>query len=106
MAAVIIRKKDLDNLGKEVLKELYKFLNDEYILSTFPEMKEEKQKFLNNLNVGNYTINDNVDLEKIFRIVSNLNFAYNELHEDLYAKAYAFKNIFSVYDNDNKFLEE
>ena len=41
MAAVIIRKKDLKNLGRKLMKEVYKFLHDEYIL-TFEEMKVEK----------------------------------------------------------------
>ena len=43
MAAVIIRKKDVERLGKELVKEVYEFLHDEYILSTFEEMKEEKK---------------------------------------------------------------
>ena len=43
MAAVIIRKKDLENLGRKLMKEVYKFLHDEYILS-FEEMKVEKEK--------------------------------------------------------------
>ena len=43
MAAVIIRKKDLESLGKKLMKEVYKFLHDEYILS-FEEMKLEKEK--------------------------------------------------------------
>ena len=48
MAAVIIRKKDLNNLGRKLMKEVYEFLHDEYIL-TFEEMKVEKdelKKFL------------------------------------------------------------
>ena len=49
MAAVIIRKKDVERLGKELVKEVYEFLHDEYILSTFEEMKEEKKKFLRGL---------------------------------------------------------
>ena len=49
MAAVIIRKKDVERLGKELVKEVYEFLHDEYILSTFEEMKEEKKKFLREL---------------------------------------------------------
>ena len=44
MAAVIIRKKDVERLGKELVKEVYEFLYDEYILSTFEEMKIEKKK--------------------------------------------------------------
>ena len=49
MAAVIIRKKDVERLGKEVLKEMNDFLHDEYILSEFEEMKKEQEKFLENL---------------------------------------------------------
>ena len=49
MAAVIIRKKDVERLGKELVKEVYEFLHDEYILSTFEEMKEEQKKFLRGL---------------------------------------------------------
>ena len=44
MAAVIIRKKDLERLGRKVIKEVYKFLHDEYILNNFSEMKLEKQR--------------------------------------------------------------
>ena len=43
MADFIIRKKDLENLGRKLMKEVYKFLHDEYILS-FEEMKVEKDK--------------------------------------------------------------
>ena len=43
MAAVIIRKKDVERLGRKLMKEVYKFLHDEYILS-FEEMKLEKEK--------------------------------------------------------------
>ena len=49
MAAVIIRKKDVESLGKKVLKEVYNFLHDEYILSNFEEMKAVQKKFLRNL---------------------------------------------------------
>ena len=48
MAAVIVRKKDLENLGKELMKEVYSFLHDEYIL-TFEEMKVEQDKLKKNL---------------------------------------------------------
>ena len=49
MAAVIITKKEVERLGKEILNEVYEFLHDEYILSTFEEMKLQKQNFLRNL---------------------------------------------------------
>ena len=48
MAAVIIRKKDLKNLGSKLMKEVYKFLHDDYIL-TFEEMKVEKDNLKKNL---------------------------------------------------------
>ena len=48
MAAVIIRKKDLKNLGSKLMKEAYKFLHDDYIL-TFEEMKVEKDNLKKNL---------------------------------------------------------
>ena len=49
MAAVIIRKKDLKRLGKNLLNEMFDFLHDEYILTEFKEMKKEQEKFLENL---------------------------------------------------------
>ena len=53
MAAVIIRKKDLESLGRKLMKEVYKFLHDEYILS-FEEMKLEKEKLEKDLVVSNF----------------------------------------------------
>ena len=40
---IIIKKSDVENLGRKLMKEVYKFLHDEYIL-TFEEMKVEKDK--------------------------------------------------------------
>ena len=41
MAAVIIRKKDLINLGRKLMKEVYKHLHDDYML-TYDEIKVER----------------------------------------------------------------
>ena len=49
MADVIIRKKDVDRLAKELLKEVYNFLHDNCILTNFIEMKDQQTKFLNRL---------------------------------------------------------
>ena len=49
MAAVIIRQKDLKRLARTLLKEMFEFLHDEYILSEFKEMKEVQKEFLENL---------------------------------------------------------
>ena len=49
MAAVIIRKKDVERLAKELLKEIFHFLHDEYILTTFEKMRVVQEVFLKNL---------------------------------------------------------
>ena len=45
MAAVIIRKKDVERLGRELIKEVYDFLHDDYIITNFEEMKVEQKRF-------------------------------------------------------------
>ena len=61
MAAVIIRKKDVERLGKELIKEVFVFLHNEYILSNFEEMKKEKEKFLRNLVLNKFrSVNYNI----------------------------------------------
>ena len=44
MADLVIRKKDIENLGRKTMKEVYKFLHDDYFLTTFEEMKVEQKK--------------------------------------------------------------
>ena len=46
MADLVIRKKDIENLGKKTMKEVYKFLYDDNILI---EMEKEKEKLNNSL---------------------------------------------------------
>ena len=48
MAAVIIGKKDVEKLGKNLLKEVFDFFHDDYIMNNFLEMKLQKQKLLKN----------------------------------------------------------
>ena len=43
MKELLIRKSDIENLGRKVMKEVYEFLHDDYIL-TFEKMKIEKDK--------------------------------------------------------------
>ena len=70
MAAVIIRKKDVERLGKELIKEVFDFLNNEYILNNFSEMKLQKQKLEKDLvfkefNHYNNTVNQKGNSWKI-----------------------------------------
>ena len=99
MAAVIIRKKDVERLGNEVLKEMNDFLHDEYILSKFEEMKKEQEKFLKNLAKEG----DGIDTEGIYHTLVSLNLDM-EIDEDLYFKTKAFLNIFRVFDSDYIYL--
>ena len=48
MEDLVIREKDIEKLGRKLMKEVYKFLHDEYIL-TFEEMKVQKDKIKKHL---------------------------------------------------------
>ena len=48
MAAVIIQKKGLEELGKKLMLEIYKHVHDEYML-TYEEVKKEKDYYEKNL---------------------------------------------------------
>ena len=82
MAAVIIRKKDVERLGKKLVKEIYEFLHDEYILNNFIEMKLVQKKFLENL-VTNYfrTFNNTVTQKG-----NSWSIKYEEFDESKYEK--------------------
>ena len=129
MAAVIIRKKDVDRLGKELLSEMFNFLHDEYILTEFEEMKEVQKEFLENLVLNhidslhrqnqflekkdtNYSKlvidamkNDGIDTEGIYLTVKNLKLDM-EIDEDLYFKTKAFIDIFKVFESAYTYLED
>ena len=49
MAAVIIRKKDLEIFGEKLKQKIFNFLHDEYILTNFESMKVVQEKFLKKL---------------------------------------------------------
>ena len=101
MSAVIIRKKDVERLGKEVLKEIKDFLNDEYLLSNFEKVKKDQeilQKILDNKG-------DNIDTEGIFYTLNSLKLDM-EMDLDLYFKIKAFVNIFKVINIDYTYLED
>ena len=44
MTDLVIRKKDIENLGRKTMKEVYEFLNEDYFLTTFEELKVEQKK--------------------------------------------------------------
>ena len=129
MESLVIRIKDVDRLGKKLLKDVYDFFQDDDVLSFF-HMKEEKRKFLNyflferigsefdiqqELDESKYEKElesvkkdieeETFDIEQISWILNDLNFDM-ELDEDLYFKVKAFLNLYSVFDSDYLYLDE
>ena len=99
METVVIRKKDVERLGKEVLKEINEILSDENILSEFEEMKNEKIKFLEIL------AKKGDEIEGIFYTLNSIYFDM-EINEDLYFKKRAFLDIFKVFNFGYTYLNK
>ena len=78
MAAVIIRKKDVERLGKELVKEIFDLLHDEYILTKFIEMKRVQKKFLRDLVLKKFRYFNVTETRK----VNSLEFKYEEFDEN------------------------
>ena len=104
MAAVIIRQKDLKRLASTLLKEMFEFLHDEYILSEFKEMKEVQKEFLENL-AKNHIKVGGTDTEGIYETLKSLKLNY-EIDGDLYYKTKAFLDIFRVFESGYSYLED
>ena len=108
MAAIIIRKKDVERLGKKLLKEVYDFLHNDYILSTFEEMKKEQKKFLKNLNENNVYLDfvkNDTNITGIFSVLYDLHLDI-EIDEDLYFKIKSFLDIYKVFTTGYMYLED
>lgn len=126
MEDIIIKKKDLENLGRKLMKEIYKFLHDEYIL-TFEEMKVEKDKlekyliefyfkifdeskyeseYENYLKAIEGRIEDeSLDIHLIYEVLDIIKLD-SEIGEDLFCKKKAFEYIYLVFDFYHKYLKD
>ena len=80
MAAVIIRKKDVERLGKEV----YDFLHDDYILTNFEEMKIEQEKFQHSLILYDFRSRNYTETQKENHLTKN----YFDLDENKYEEEF------------------
>ena len=122
MEEIIIRKSDVEILGRKLMKEVYKFLHDEYIL-TFEEMKVEKDKLEKYLLKFYFKKFDKSEYEKYLKEIKNkiedesldIDFLYNvldkikldfEIDEDLFVKKKAFEYIYLVFDYYYTYLED
>ena len=132
MADLIIKKKDLENLGRKLMKEVYEFLHDEHILS-FEEMKVEKDKLekylikfyfemidkniyencLKDKSKYQYCIkaikkrieDENLEISLIFEVLNRIKLEF-EIDEDLFYKKKAFQYIYSVFDHYYTYLKD
>ena len=109
MTAVIITKKNLNRLAKSLLKEVYDFLHDEYILSTFEETKAKQKKFLKYLSLNHINNldfeKDDINTEVIYEIMDRIKLDI-EINEDLYFKKKAFLDIFNIFETEYIYLED
>ena len=132
MEDIIIRKKDLENFGRKLMKKVYKFLHDEYILS-FEEMKVEKDKlekylikfyfemidesiyenclkdkskYQNCIKAIKKRIEDeNLEISLIFEVLDRIDLEF-EIDGDLFCEKKAFIYIYSVFDHYYTYLKD
>ena len=121
---IILRKKDVEKYGRKIMKKVYKFLHDNYILS-FEEMKVEKDKIEKYLIINYFGIykfddyinyenllnpikdkieNESLDIDIIFKVLVKIKLDF-EINEDLYCEKKAFIYIYSVFDHYYSYLK-
>lgn len=128
MVDIIIKKKDIEKFGRKLMKKVYKFLHDKYILS-LEEMKVEKDKIEKNLILHYFELYDDIEMmddsildrclrilenkikdeslstDFIFKILNNVELDF-EIDEDLYMEKKAFLYIFEVFDDYYTYLKD
>ena len=77
MSACIIKKKDLEKLGKKLMKEFYYHVHDDYFLEEFDEVKLKRKYYDENLTKEFLSFHKNKE-----KTIRNLYFN-NKRYEDL-----------------------
>ena len=104
--SVTIRKSDVERLGKELIKEVDKFLHDEYIINTFPKMKLDQEKFENSVNrLKTKYESGSLNLEEIYHILVQIKLD-DEIDGDLFFKKEAYLDIYRVLVSGYSYLED
>ena len=130
---LVIKKEDIIKLGKDLIKEVYEFLNDDYFKETFPEEINKTAETFNNyltkrvFGNRNNSIKSDIyggstyeeDLESVIKMIKDERLDNEviyetlklldldiEIQEDLYFKTRAFLNLYSVFDIDYTYLED
>ena len=102
--SVIIRKSDLEKLGKDLMKEIDNFLHYEYIL-TFPEMKLDQEQFDRSVNeLKDKYESESLNIQEIYDILTRINLD-DEIDGDLFFKKEAYLNLFQVLFVNYRYLE-
>ena len=95
---VSIRKSDVEKLGRDLINEIDHFLHDEYIITNFPEMKLDQEKFDSNVK------GEKLDIKKIYDILTRIKLD-DEIDRDLYYKKESFLDLFKVLFSSYSYLE-
>ena len=77
MSACIIQKKDLEKLGKKLMKEFYNHVHEDYFLKEFDEVKLKRKYYDENLTKNFLSFYENKE-----KTIKNLYFD-NKRYEDL-----------------------
>ena len=77
MSACIIQKKDLEKLGKKLMKDFYDHVHDDYMLKEFDEVKLKRKYYDKNLTKEFLSFHENEEKK-----IQNLYFN-NKRYEDL-----------------------
>ena len=78
MSACIIKEKDLERLGKKLMKEFYEHVHDDYFLTEFDEVKLKRKYYDENLTKEFLSFHKNEE-EKIVSLYFD-----NKRYEDLF----------------------
>ena len=128
---LIIKKSDVENLGKKAMKSAYEvFQLDSHIYEIADEiLQKERDNFYNYLvffesfehnpydkeiydrykkyylkEIEEKILNETLDIDVIFKVLSKIDFI-REMDFDAYCERKAFLNIYSVFFNDYRELE-
>ena len=86
--SVTIRKSVLKKLAKELMKEIDRFLHDEYIITTFPKLKLDQENFDESKNEFKDEI-ESPNIVTIYHILTRIKLDA-EIDGDLYYKKVSY----------------
>lgn len=103
---VTIRKSDLKKLGEDLMKEVDKFLNDEYIIKTFPEMILDRKEFDRSVkNLKEKNGSESLNMNDIYHILTKIRLD-EEIDGDLFYKKKGYLHLFQVLFVDYRYLKD